>query len=289
MKVELFERRLSVVIPCFNCAATVKRSVDSILSQTISPLEIILVDDGSNDGVTPKILTSLADERLRIVTHEKNRGLPAARNTGFDFAMGDFVMFLDADDWYTRDAIQRIAEYIPIHESKYFTYTDVTYLGNRVGDAELVFRPFSQLIMNKIPYSILLRKDLITWRPVYDESFRTGLEDWDLNLKLLEEGFTPIRVPSPLFNYQVSEEGMFQSLTLKNYKSLFLDIRKKHPILYSHRSILRRFAEEVKLFGILPPIKASIVLGILIVLPKRLIQMLLVSNQRLNKKVKKYG
>lgn len=88
---------VSVVLPTYNRARTLRRAIDSVLNQDYRNLELIVVDDGSQDE-TAQILASLDDPRLRIIRHDRNRGLGAARNTGLFAATGRFVAFQDSDD-----------------------------------------------------------------------------------------------------------------------------------------------------------------------------------------------
>jgi len=92
---------VSVVIPAYNAAAYIRTSVQSALSQTLSGVEVIVVDDGSSDG-TADIVKSISDSRLRLIAQE-NRGQSAALNTGATQALGQYIKFLDADDWINRE------------------------------------------------------------------------------------------------------------------------------------------------------------------------------------------
>lgn len=89
---------ISVIIPCYRAAATLRRAVDSALTGAPADLEVLLVDDGSPDD-TGALCDELAaaDPRVRAL-HRENGGAGAARNTGLDTAHGDWVLFLDADD-----------------------------------------------------------------------------------------------------------------------------------------------------------------------------------------------
>ena len=92
---------VSVVIPCFCCAATIGRALDSVLRQSRPPAEIILVDDGSNDGSAPAI--SKLHGLSKTIRLERNLGPASARNAGWNAATQDYVAFLDADDaWHPR-------------------------------------------------------------------------------------------------------------------------------------------------------------------------------------------
>jgi len=97
---------VSVVVPCFRCAPTVGRAVESVLRQSVPVQELILVDDGSSDG-TAAVLHDIArragDGRVRVLALERNGGPATARNAGWNAAAGDYVAFLDADDaWHPR-------------------------------------------------------------------------------------------------------------------------------------------------------------------------------------------
>lgn len=99
----------SVVVPVYNVERYIEECIKSIQRQTLSNIEIICVDDcGSDDSI--KIIERLQkdDKRIQIVHHKCNKGLGAARNTGLKEAKGEFVLFVDSDDWLERDCIQTV-------------------------------------------------------------------------------------------------------------------------------------------------------------------------------------
>lgn len=93
---------VSVIIPCYNRAMYVAAAVESVLTQTHRNVEVIAVDDGSSDG-TVEILAGFGD-RIRVFQQE-NRGASAARNTGLEYARGDYIVFLDSDDLLSPEVI----------------------------------------------------------------------------------------------------------------------------------------------------------------------------------------
>ena len=92
---------VSIILPTYNRAHTLRKAVDSILNQTYKDFELIVVDDGSTDD-TYNLIKSINDYRIVYVKHEKNKGAAAARNTGIKLAKGKYIAFQDSDDeWYS--------------------------------------------------------------------------------------------------------------------------------------------------------------------------------------------
>lgn len=101
---------ISVIVPVYNVEEYLEACVDSILSQTYKQLEIILVDDGSTDNsgiICDKLMTS--DERIKVI-HKKNGGLASARNAGLDICTGDYIGFVDSDDWIEKDMYEKLLD-----------------------------------------------------------------------------------------------------------------------------------------------------------------------------------
>jgi len=97
--------RVSVIIPCYNYGRFLREAVASAAGQTLDDIEIIIVDDGSTDD-TPEVIESLDDRRIRT-RRMPNCGVSAARNAGLDMARGEFIAFLDADDRWHADKLER--------------------------------------------------------------------------------------------------------------------------------------------------------------------------------------
>lgn len=99
------ERTVSVIVPVYNCRDYLPKCIESILNQTYSQIQLILVDDGSSDG-SGEICDAFAEKDSRIhVIHQKNKGVSAARNAGLDAAVGAYLLFVDSDDCIDSDAI----------------------------------------------------------------------------------------------------------------------------------------------------------------------------------------
>lgn len=96
---------ISVIIPTFNRASTIGRTIDSLLNQTYQNFEIVIVDDGSVDD-TFKILSKYNDNRIRVIKHEHNKGVTAAKNTGLNNIHGEWFTILDSDDEIVTQALE---------------------------------------------------------------------------------------------------------------------------------------------------------------------------------------
>ena len=90
-------RKVSVNIPVYNGEKTIARTVQSVLGQTFTDFELVIVNDASRDS-TPRILNAFTDPRIKLVHHEQNQGISRTRNTALKNSQGDYVMVLDADD-----------------------------------------------------------------------------------------------------------------------------------------------------------------------------------------------
>lgn len=108
--------KVSIIVPVYNAENALARCVDSVLGQDFRDFELLLVDDGSADS-SPRICDEYAvrDARVRVL-HRENAGVSAARNAALDAATGEYLQFLDADDWVTPDSTARFVEAMESHE-----------------------------------------------------------------------------------------------------------------------------------------------------------------------------
>lgn len=110
---------ISIIVPTYNRANSICRTIDSIFAQTYKNFEIILVDDGSTDD-TLEIVKKYQDKRLVIICHDKNRGVTAAKNTGLNNLTGSWFTILDSDDEIVPNALDSLIE-IPLRKDKSVT------------------------------------------------------------------------------------------------------------------------------------------------------------------------
>jgi len=220
---------VSVVIPCYNSGTTIDQTVASVKAQTWPNIEIVIVDDGSNDPLTLKVLDALNDV---ILIRQVNSGLPAARNAGFRAASGNCVLPLDADDWIDAETITVMIRALQANGYSGYIYCDVCLEGEGDGILQKPYNYFQQLFINQIPYCILMPKHI--WESIggYDETMCHGYEDWEFNIRLGWRGYHGLRVSQPLFHYRVSSSGMLISKSNHLHGKLWSEIQSRHTQIY---------------------------------------------------------
>src|SRR5262245_19762108 len=106
--------KVSVVIAVYNREKYVRSAVDSILSQTFSDFELLVIDDGSTDG-SIAVVQSHSDPRIRLIRNHTNFGVSATRNKGIQLARGEYLAFLDSDDWAYPDRLAKQIAFLDNH------------------------------------------------------------------------------------------------------------------------------------------------------------------------------
>jgi len=224
--------KVSVIIPCYNQGIYLDEAVDSVLNQTYEDFEIIIVNDGSTDEFTNRLLADYSKPRTRIL-QTRNQGLARARNTGIAEARGEFILPLDADDKIGPGYLEQGVALLERQPSAGIVYCRGELFGDRTGD--IATPPFSRmgmLISNLIFCSALFRKS--DWERVdgYNPDMIHGCEDWDFWLSLLELGLSPARLPEVFFYYRVRESSMNQTMDKDKRLEMFRRIVANHPRLY---------------------------------------------------------
>lgn len=162
---------VSVIIPCYNVAPFIKRCLDSILNNSYKNLELICVDDGSTDN-TLEELRGFNDERITII-HQENQGLSAARNTGLEVARGEFITYVDSDDWVHKEYVQRLIDAQKMTDAD-VVMCDYLRVEGFVED-EPISTPLSPVIYDDLGVWNNTQFKHYVWRKLYK---RTYAADW---------------------------------------------------------------------------------------------------------------
>ena len=227
---------ISIIIPCYNSGRTIKRTIDSIKKQTWKEKEIIVVNDGSNDEYTLRILLEI--DGLLII-NQNNLGLSAARNVGAHKASGEFLFFLDSDDWIEENALELMFNYLIRNGQNNYVYSDIILEGDIRKIVKKNYNFFEQLFLNQIPYAILISKNTWLRNKGYDENMILGYEDWEFNIRLGAKNIFGLRLPLPLFHYNVSNSGMLISKSSKYHAKIWNYIKERNPEVYKINKLLK--------------------------------------------------
>lgn len=229
---------VSVVVTCFDYGRYLAEAVDSALAQTERSLEVLVVDDGSTDPDTIAVLHGLSRPRTRLLVQE-NRGLPAARNLGLAHARGRYVCGLDADDVLEPTYVERCVERLEARRLD-LAYSDVQLFG----DVEEVwvtqeFRLSNLLKENGVPASAVVRRETLVRAGGYDETMVHGYEDWELWVRLAEQGARGEVVREPLFRYRKHAGSMLRRAERRHAENVAM-IRDRHGRLFADAAYRRR-------------------------------------------------
>jgi glycosyltransferase involved in cell wall biosynthesis len=133
------EPAISVVVPAYNCANTIRQTLESIIGQTFDNIEIIVVDDGATDS-TPEVIAAQVDPRIRVI-RQVNRGLAGARNSGIHHARGKYIAFCDADDVWEAEKLERHFKHLESDDNIGISFAGSTMIDNSGRQLKVSQRP----------------------------------------------------------------------------------------------------------------------------------------------------
>ena len=214
---------ISVVMACYNAAPFVEEAICSVLQQSYPNTEVIVVDDGSQDA-SPDIVERLAvDHPGRVqLKHLEHSGPYPARNLGLQHARGDFIAFLDADDWWQEDALEKLLAALTDKGA------DLAYCGwQNVGEHKLSPEPYippayeeedpATAFLKGCPWPIhaaLVRRSVVDAVEGFSERLFSSM-DYDLWLRVLAHTGNLVRVPEVLAFYRWHDKGQISSTRWK--------------------------------------------------------------------------
>jgi glycosyltransferase involved in cell wall biosynthesis len=221
---------ISVIIPAYNSEQTIKETVESVLNQTFTDFELIVVDDSSQDG-TLKIVSQIQDPRLQVFSYP-HAGGAVSRNRGFSQSSGEFIAFLDSDDLWLPDKLEvqlKALQENPQAAVAYSWLDCVDESGNFVrqgshrtenGDifAKLYLVPFVESGSNP-----LIRRQALLDVGCFDESLTAG-QDYDLYLRLAAR-YHFVAVPSTKVLYRIRSNSM--TANFRRHEVTSLEVRER--------------------------------------------------------------
>lgn len=228
--------KVSVVIPCYNQGHFLDEAVASVLAQTYQDFEIIVVNDGSTDEATNRLLENYSAPKTRII-HTTNQGLAEARNNGIAVAAGNYILPLDADDKIGSAYMERAVGVLDDNDAVGIVYCRAMFFGEKTGEWELPEYELSRLLMdNMIFCSAFFRKADWAAAGGYNKEMIYGWEDYDFWLSLIGMGREVYRIPEPLFYYRVRRDSMVNAMRREQYMYSARQIFKNHVRLYQQNA-----------------------------------------------------
>ena len=224
--------RVSVVIPCYNQGQYIEDAVNSVLNQTYTDFEIIIVNDGSTDVLTNQKLAEYTSDIIKVI-HTRNQGLPSARNTGISMAQGEYILPLDADDKIAREYLELAVPILDNHPDIGIVYCEAAYFGELSGIWYLPEYSVEKILFNNIIFcTAFFRK--YQWKKTggYNINMVYGWEDWDFWLSLIELGLKVYRIPRVLFYYRIHKTSMARNVTPEKEFYTKLHAQINHRDLY---------------------------------------------------------
>ena len=203
---------ISVILPVYNTEAYVREAVESILAQSFTDFELIIINDGSTDG-SGAILRELAarDARILLVERPHNEGAASARNKALEMARADLIALMDADD-------VSIPERFALQHARMVQDPELAVLGsfmhimdkegNIIGLDEYPLTPKAAahyMEYNRCPVAhpaVIMRRDAVLKAGGYRKAFLSYAEDYDLWLRMSDLGYAIANLPQPLLNYR---------------------------------------------------------------------------------------
>jgi O-antigen biosynthesis protein len=235
----LSNRDVTVVIPCFNYGRYLGEAVASVLAQEGGAPAVVVVDDGSTDAETLRVLDELPEgvELLR----QANAGVCRARNAGLARVETPYALVLDADDRLAPAALSVLTPPLDADPGLGFAYGTIRFFGDWDGEMRFAdYDPFVLLYRHTIGPSALARIEVFRDTGGYDPSF-TALEDWELWLNALEHGWRGKRVDAVTHEYRRHGAGKHAG-DRADYRAFWRQLKAKHAALYARRDEL--FAES---------------------------------------------
>ena len=216
---------VSIVMPAYNAGKTIRKSVESVMAQTFSDWELIVIDDGSCDD-TAKILSELAssDNRICFLQNEKNCGASYTRNRAISLARGEWIAFLDSDDLWTSEKLDKQLRLADEHPDMVICYTASSFIDD---DGN----PYAYVMAaeERVTYKTLLRRNLLSCSSVMIRaSVMKSIqmpndkmhEDYFVWLTVVREYGVAYGINEPLLIYRLCSNSK-SSNRIKSAKMLF--------------------------------------------------------------------
>ncbi len=251
---------ISVIVPAFNTSSKILKCINSIINQSYKNIEILVIDDGSTDDTVAILNKNFVNEQKLKIISKQNGGVSSARNTGLNYCNGNFVFFVDADDYIEKDCLKVLyneiksnncdvvkADYFFEGQKKPSIITDKLYdLADEKSRNQLYFEIVSTYKYNNVWGQLIRKSSLANIK--FDENLKMA-EDFKFNVMLYENCSKLKIISSKLYHYEYNCNGMNYNYSFNKVQKKVMDIESVNSFLYSHTNlpknlILSRFINE---------------------------------------------
>ncbi|ENW9120464.1 glycosyltransferase family 2 protein [Escherichia coli] len=223
---EMYNPLISVIMPAYNAENTIRKSVLSVLNQSYTNFELIICDDGSTDE-TKKIILTFSDARIKFINNKYEKGAAGARNSAIDICSGEYVSFLDSDDIWASDKIEKQLSFMIKNDcdfsyGDYFTFKDDDNTGLFLAPVKTSYEDLLKTCSIGCLTVMLHKKLLINQR------FPSGYkEDYQLWLRILKDGIIAANYGSADSYYRLGKNTL-SSNKIDELKKQWYVIRLQH-------------------------------------------------------------
>lgn len=222
----MIKEKVSVIMPVYNASCFLREAIDSVLNQTYTDIELILIDDCSTDN-SYDILCEYEqkDDRVRVFKNECNKGVSYTRNFGVSMAQFDYVALIDSDDLWHEDKLQKQLDIISKYPDTDICYTASAFVNTQGEKLDFVFSvpeavEYRELLKQNIIScsSVLIKHELLKKYPMAHDGMH---EDFAVWLSVLKNGGVARGINEPLLIYRVSSK----SKSGNKFKSMIMNYR----------------------------------------------------------------
>ena len=245
---------VSIIIPAYNAEKYIQRALESALAQTYKDIEIIVIDDGSTDK-TAEIIKTYQDPRI-IYIFQKNQGQGPARNNGIKKSQGEYITFLDADDYYFPEKVEKQVRFLENHPEYQAVYCNALHFYS--DNPTVIFKKkgnfhsgdiFKDLLESSYinPNTIMIYRKVLDKAGLFNEN-RYYPEDWELWLRISRTGFRFGYLDEDLVKVEIRPDSnttmaiqwILKNNALKMFENIFSSMSPEERFLYKTEEILRK-------------------------------------------------
>ena len=227
---------VSIIVPCYNQAQYLAETLDSVLAQTYSNWECIIVNDGSPDNTEEIAKAYCVKDKKFIYISQDNAGVSMARNNGISISHGEYILPLDGDDLIAPTYLEKAISIFIKNPNTKLVYCEARKFGASMGILELNEYHYDQFIYyNCLFSSCLFRKADFLMTNGYNPNMKEGCEDWDFYLSLLHKDDLVYQIPEVLFYYRIHKKS--RNTGACNRMDIILrKIALNHPDIYKDKT-----------------------------------------------------